>query len=189
MLYKLLHDAENLFNKLPPNLIILYFKHQPVYSLISKLPQFKNIKFIQGSELDFESLQNAILVIDDQMESISNNYEFQKLYTKYSHHSSVSVISLTQNLFPRGKVSKDVRLNVHYYIIMKSFTLKGQIKHLGTQLFPGDVKFLPDAYKKACDKKFSYLVIILHPLWEDELRVCSTIFSSEYLSVYISENG
>lgn len=189
MLFKLLSNAPTLFNPLPPNLIVLYHKFQPTYKLIEKLSYFQSIKFIQGVDVDFDSIQNALLVIDDQMEQIMRKEETQNLFTKFSHHNLVSVVMLTQNLFPRGKYSKDVRLNVHYYIIMKSFTLQGQLKTLGYQLFANDGKFLPDAYKKATVSKFSYLVIILHPLWEDTLRVVSNIFPNEYLTVYCSKNG
>lgn len=189
MLYKILLDAENLFSQLPPNLVVFYSQPQPIYSEIQKLQNFETIKFVKGLDYDFDELQNAVVVIDDMMNTISKSDTIESLFSRLSHHNSVSVIVLNQNLFPKGKVSKDIRLNVHYHIIMKSFSHRGQVKTFGQQLFAGHPKFLPDAYKKGTETKYSYIVVIQHPQWDDLLRVCSNIFSYEDLTVFVPDDG
>lgn len=156
---------------------------------IEQFQHFHTVQLVEGLNFDFAGVRNAIIVIDDQLEDLMKRENAQQLFTRYSHHQSVSLITLSQNLYPRGKISKDIRLNVHYFIIMKSFTLKGQVKTLGHQLFPDNARFLTDAYRKGTSVNFGYLVIVLHPSWEDELRVNSHIFSNEYLSVYMPDNG
>lgn len=135
-----------------------------------------------------DDIQNACLIIDDHMHELVCSNKIQQVFTRLSHHNSITTIILTQNLFVQGKFARDIRLNVHYYFLLKSFTLRGQLRSLNQQLFPTDKKFLPDAYTKATKNKFSHLVVILHPNYEDMLRVCGNIFSSEHLQVFVPEN-
>jgi hypothetical protein len=87
----------------------------------------------------------------------------QNLFIKGVHHRGISVILLNQNLLPQGKCGRDIRLNTHYVIIMKSPTLRSQVTFLGRQLFSERSKFLIDAYKKATETSYSYLFVNLHP--------------------------
>lgn len=128
-------------------------------------------------------------MVDDQQRQLMQSKKAHDVFAKLSHHNSVTIITLTQNLFPAGKFSKDFRLNLHYYIIMRSFTFASQVKHLGLQLYPHDKNFLSDAYKKACKAKFSYLVVSLHPVAEDLLRVVSKIFPPEDLIVFVPKKN
>lgn len=68
---------------------------------------------------------------------------------------------------------------------MKSFALQSQVIHLGLQLYASHKRFLPDTYKKATLKRFSYLVVILHPMWEDQVRVVTEIIPPENLIVFL----
>lgn len=182
---EILKNVTQLFIPKPKHLIVLYSQYQPLYEEFKSL-NFESISLIQGLNLDFESIQDCIVVIDDMMTDIMKSSKVQEVFTKISHHREVSIISLTQNLFPSGRYSKDIRLNLHYYIVLKSFTLQSQVKHLGLQVFPENKNFLTDAYKKATVKHFSYLVVILHPQWKDDItRVVTNIFPSEDLVVYV----
>lgn len=184
-LVKILKKAEHLFDPKPKNLIIVYSQYQDLYDEIKKLENFDSIRFVEGFNINIEEVNDAILVFDDQMRQLFQNPGAGDLFLKFSHHNRVTVITLTQNLFPTGKYSKDIRLNIHYYVIMKSFTLQSQVKYLGLQLFSQYKHFLVSAYKKACEKRYSALVINLHPQTDDLIRVVSNIFEKEGLIVYL----
>lgn len=165
----------------------MYSQYQPIYDKINQLKVFKSVSLIKGLNIDYEKLRDTILCVDDQMQEMNQDKEMQKVFTRLSHHQNVTIISLTQNVYPPGKYSKTIRLNLHYYILMKSFALEGQIQTLGTQLFRRKKNFLLEAYLKSTLNPFSYLVVILHPRWEEPYRVISNIFPKEHLSVFIHE--
>lgn len=123
------------------------------------------------------------------MSDMMSSIKLKDVFIKGSHHNNVTVLSLVQNLYPKGKFSRDIRLNLHYVILMKSFALESQINRLGMDTFKRYPTFFFNAYKKATISKFSYLVLVLHPEYENLWRVTSQIFPSEYLSVFIPENG
>lgn len=174
--YNLLLHADEIFEPKPRNLILLYSQYQDIYNKIKTLTNFETITIVEGVNFDFNEINDSIVVIDDHMKEIMQSSKVQDVFTKLSHHKSITIITLVQNLFPSGRYSRDIRLNLHYYIIMKSFALQSQVKNLGLQLYPNYPKFLPDSYKKACTKKFTYLVVVLHPQAEDVLRVLTNIF-------------
>lgn len=121
------------------------------------------------------------------MSDLVKSGKVQELFTKGVHHRQVSVILLQQNLFPQGKHGRDIRLNCHYFIIMKSPTFPLQVRCLGRQLFPHKPLFLSDAYKKATVKPYSYLFLNLHPRCDDELRVCSGFFEKGETVIFSPE--
>ena len=57
---------------------------------------------------------NSLIVLDDLMSQCSNDSRVADLFTRGSHHRGISVMYLTQNLFPPGKLSRAISLNCHY---------------------------------------------------------------------------
>jgi hypothetical protein len=137
--------------------------------------------------MDFvlDDSQRTLLIIDDQMTDAMKDKNVQELFIRGVHHRNVSVILLNQNLFPQGKFGRDIRLNCRYYVIMKSPTLNSQVTFLGRQIFPSNPSFLVDAYKKATHDPYTYLILILHPLCKDQLRVRTNIFPEETQTIYL----
>ena len=62
----------------------------------------------------------TLLVLDDLMSECSKDQRVSDLFTRGSHHKGISVLYLTQNLFPPGKLSRTISLNSHYFIIFKN---------------------------------------------------------------------
>ncbi|GFV28678.1 uncharacterized protein TNCV_3986281 [Trichonephila clavipes] len=109
----------------------------------------KNIKFIAGLPTEDEKFQ--LLIIDDLMNSLTN--DIAQMFTVGSHHNNFSIIFITQNLFPRIRVARDISLNVHYIILFRNNRDQSQIACFGRQVFPDRSKFFMDAYKKATAEK------------------------------------
>ena len=63
---------------------------------------------------------HSLVVLDDLMSQCSNNQRVADLFTHGLHHSGISVVYLTQNLFPPGKLSRTISLNSHYFVIFRN---------------------------------------------------------------------
>ena len=80
----------------------------------------KNIEFHEGipSEVMFDGKRRTLLILDDLMSQVDDRVE--NIFTKLSHHKSVSVLFLTQNLFFKSKQARTISLNSHYIVIFKN---------------------------------------------------------------------
>lgn len=183
---KLLMQNDKIINSCPKRIVISYTKNQQAYRDMTAINP--NIEFRQG--LDFEISEfnpetPTILIIDDQMNDAVSNEKIQTFFTQGIHHNSVSLVLLTQNLYPQGKFGRDIRLNCHYIVIMKSPTFASQVQCFGRQVFPQHSSFLFDAYKKATLEPYSYLFINLHPLCDERARVSQGIFPEEVKFIFV----
>ena len=61
-----------------------------------------------------------LIVIDDLMHRVVEDKEMELLFTQGTHHKCVSVILITQNLYPRGKHARTIALNTWYLVLMKN---------------------------------------------------------------------
>ena len=96
----------------------------------------------------------------------------EQLFTQVTHHKCVSVIMITQNLYPGGKHAKTIALNTWYMVLMKNLRDVSQVSILGRQLYPGKSKGFLQAYKDALNSnKFGYFVVVMSPHAEDEYRL------------------
>lgn len=183
---KLLENTPSVISPCPQRVYIFYTEMQEAYSDLQRtLPSLTLVEGLNINLEDFDPTVNNVVVIDDQMADLVGSLAIQKLFTRGVHHRSISVIVLTQNLFPQGKFGRDIRLNCQYYVVMKSPTFASQIAYLGRQLFPTYPTFLPDAYKKATANPYSYLFINLHPLCNDDFRVGQGLLSGEANFLYV----
>ena len=168
----------------PVNVVISYASDQPAYRELENV----GVKLVQGLDFQVEEFlpqSSTLLVIDDQMDDVMINEKMNNLITKGVHHRNVSVILLQQNVYPQGKYGRTIRLNAQYLLLMRSPMFLSQVMTLGRQLFPGQPKFLLDAYKNATAKPYSFLVINLHPLCDDQLRVSADIFSEQGPTIFL----
>ena len=109
---------------------------------------------------------------------------FRFVYTG-SHHKGISVLYLTQNLFPPGKLSRTISLNSHYFIIFKNPRDSLGIATLAKQMFPNRTQYLMDSFHDATKEPFSYLLIDCHPQTPETIRLRTNIFPGERHIVYV----
>ncbi|GFY04087.1 uncharacterized protein TNCV_1198651 [Trichonephila clavipes] len=103
------------------------------------------------------------------MNSLTN--DIAQMFTVGSHHKNFSIILITQNLFPRIRVARDISLNVHYIILFRNNRDQPQIACFGRQVFPDRSKFFMGAYKKATAEKYQYLLVDCILTTDEELRL------------------
>lgn len=128
--------------------------------------------------------RSCLLVVDDLADEVCPKL-MSNLFLKISHHRSVSIMFLCQNLYFRGlKSMRDINLNSHYTVLYKQPRDKSSICSLSRQMFPENYHFLLDAYSDATKEPFSYLLIDCKPATSDLIRFRSKIFPGEQTIVY-----
>jgi hypothetical protein len=144
-----------------------------------------NVEFHEGlpDESMFDGKQRTLCIIDDLMSEADDKVE--KLFTKISHHKSVSVLFLTQNLFYKSKPSRTISLNSHYIMLFKNVRDATQISTLARQMYPSKSKFMIEAFRDATSNPYGYLLIDMCPQTEDTYRLRTNIFPGEAHYVYV----
>lgn len=119
------------------------------------------------------------------MSQCSQNQSMSDLFTKGSHHRGVSVMYLTQNLFPPGKQSRTISLNSHYMIVFKNPRDSLGISTLVRQMYPNNTNFLVQSFQDATKKPYGYLLFDLHQRTPENMRLRTNILPGEKQIVYV----
>jgi len=109
------------------------------------------------------------------------------MFTKGSHHRNVSVVFLTQNLFPKNKFARTISLNAHYMVLFKNPRDVSQFANLARQMYPKTSQFAVEAYKDPTREPYRYLLVDLRPEQDEELRLRTNIFPGETHYVYVQK--
>lgn len=175
----LLEHANKMITPSPYKIIWIYKRWQPMYTDIEA--NIPNIEFIRGipaniNDDDFtDTSQPTLLIFDDMMRSSSNNEDISELYTEGSHHRNLSIISLLQNLFNKGKESRTISLNNHYLTLFKNPRDMQQISVLARQMYPGNNQVFMNKFKEATSKPYGTLLVDLKPDTLDKDRLQTRI--------------
>lgn len=139
-----------------------------------------HLKYVDGL-VDEEYITREgpqLVVIDDLMTELGNDRRLANLFTKGSHHLSISVIFIVQNIFHQAQQMRTISLNSHYLLILKNPRDKSQIVNLSRQLYPTNIKFLQRVYQDATSKPYGYILLDLTPDTPEELR-CRTLITPD----------
>ena len=129
--------------------------------------------------------KNSLIIMDDLMFECSKDQRMSELFTKFSQHRGMSVMYLTQNLFPPGKQSQTISLNSHYMIVFKNPRDSLGMTTLARQMYPNNVNYLLESFTDATQKPYGYLMLDLHQLTPENLRVRTNILPDERQIVYV----
>ena len=86
---------------------------------------------------NFEAIgkqKNTLILIDDYIKEASNSTQVQSLFTR-GRHLGLSVIYLAQNLFHKGKYSRDLSLNMDYIVLFQNVRDSSKIGYLPDKCF------------------------------------------------------
>ena len=100
-----------------------------------------NIKYINHlpDKKIIESFKPDILIIDDLMNQIHKDVNFEEIFTKLSHHLNFSVFFVLQNCFYQSRSMRTISINQHYIILFKNTRDKTQINTIARQMYPSNV--------------------------------------------------
>ena len=178
----MLHHLEGLFCPVPTRVIYCYGEYQKEFDEMS------NVELVEGFPNDLYALtndhENSLVVMDDLMAQCSNDQRVSDLFTRGSHHRGISVMYLTQNLFPPGKLSRTISLNSHYMLIFRNPRDSLGITTLAKQMFPKRGDYLLESYHDATSKPYGYLLIDCHQLTPENMRLRTNILPGERQIVY-----
>lgn len=90
--------------------------------------------------LDYDNPENVriLVVVDDRMDSVYSP-KVRELFTKGSHHRSISLVFIKQNLFYQRRSSRDISLNSKFIVMFKSSRYKTQIVHWAREFYPENI--------------------------------------------------
>ena len=115
----MLRHLEELFYPVPTKVIYMYGVYQKEFD---ELPP--SVELVEGFPDNLSDMvrghDHSLIVLDDLMSQCSNDQRVADLFTRGSHHHGISVLYLTQNLFPSGKLSRTISLNSHYLVIFRN---------------------------------------------------------------------
>ena len=127
--------------------------------------------------------RRRLIIIDDLMSE--SDERVTRLFTKGSHHRDISVIHIVQNLFNKHKEQRTINLNSQYIVLFKNPRDASQITHLAKQMYPGQTRYMQEAYKSATSKPFGYLLVDLKQDTPEHLRLRTNIFPGEQHIVFV----
>ena len=163
---RLLRCRDTVFDKEIVSVVYFYTMWQSAYAEMKE--EFGDlIRFVEGlpEEEEVRKIGNIpgekCIILDDLMSAVSSDKAMENLFTRESHHYSISVIYVTQNIFAQGKSSRSIAVNVQYTVLMSNPRVS-QIAALGQQFGLG--KELKEAFLDATAKKrFRYLIFLASP--------------------------
>lgn len=175
---------KKLISPKPQRIVWFYAEDQPLYASMKG-----QVEFEKGLPDDFDNYftgsKPGLIVLDDLMTQAHSDQRLTRLFSVGSHHRNLSVIFIVHNLFHQGKEMRNLSLNSHYIILFKNPRDKLQISTLARQMYPGNVKFITEAYSDATKQAYGYLVFDLKPTTEERLRIRTGILPSDTPLVYI----
>ena len=147
-----------------------------------------SVQYYDGfpSKDELTKIKPDLIIVDDLMGELTSDKEMANLFTKFSHHMSIDVIFVVQNLFHHGKEMRTISLNCHYFILLKNPRDKRQAMVLADQTFPGNREFFMAAYHDATSVPYGYLLLDLKPDTPDCMRLRTRIVPSESIKGYFS---
>ena len=164
----------------PERIIWCYGQWQPLYDNIRK--RIPRIEFVNGKpdHLNDQHYINVgkrnLLVFDDLMTEAKCDQRNADLFTKGSHHRNISVVYLTQNLFPEGKACRDIILNTQYMVLFNNPIDRQQVSTLSRRIYPSTSGVFIKRFERATTYPYGHLVIDLKSDTPEKDRLHTEIF-------------
>lgn len=186
--YKFLKNVQSMYARDPPSHVLYcYGIHQDLFDeMEATIPNFYSKQGLPSTEEldDFtRDKKHKLIIIDDLMHEVMRNKDMELLFTQGTHHKCVSVILITQNLYPGGKHARTIALNTWYMVLLKNLRDVSQVAILGRQLHPGKSKGFLKAYEDALSRQ-AYFLVDMSPNADNRYRLRSRIFPGEDPVVY-----
>lgn len=179
-----------MYDKKPAHTIFYYASWQETYDLMKAeglVDEWRNespsMNHISAVAAQYESVGGIQVIIDDMMSQI--NSEIETLFTVSSHHSNISTIFVTQNLYQDHKSFRTMKLNANYIVLFKN---PGNLKQAQTffrSYRPQHANELGRIYEKMTGDGYTYMLIDLHQTTPEAVRIRTKIFPDEVCEVYM----
>ena len=187
--YRFLKQVNLMYGRDPPSHILYcYGIHQDLFDAMeSSIPNFYSKQGLPTAEEldDFtKDKKHKLIILDDLMHEVMRSKEMELLFTQGCHHRKVSVIMITQNLYPGGKHARTIALNTWYLVLLKNIRDISQVAVLGRQLYPRKSRGFMQAYEDALNTIHGYFIVDMSPHSDNKYRLRTLIFPNEESIVY-----
>ena len=132
---------------------------------------FHNTRFINAGKRN-------LIIPEDLMTVAKCEQRIADLFTKCSHHRNISVVYLTQNVFPQGKACRDIALNTQYLVLFNNPIDRQQVANLVRRVYPSSSVTFMMRFEEATSHPYCYLVVDLKSSTPEQDRLQTNIYSS-----------
>lgn len=139
---------------------------------IQRLP---NVAQIRDYATVLASSGGCVMILDDFMQEVSK--DISVLFSALSHHLKITTFLLTQNLFYRNPVFRDISLNATYIILFKNPRDASQISTFARQYRPGKNNFITQIYKHVTKDPHTYVLFDNHQATPDIIRIRTNLLA------------
>ena len=161
----------------------IFDKEKIVTSWVNRLPTAQDV---EKETAVYKDRGGSIIVIDDFAQDLTKT--ILDLFAVLCHHTNSVVFLLTQNIFSKNKVFRDISLNSTYVVLFKNPRDASQISSFARQFAPGKNSDIVDMFKLATKAPHSYVLFDFYQSTPDNLRVRSRVLPHEGpLNVWVSE--
>ena len=119
-----------------------------------------------------------LIIFDDLMTEGKCDQRIADLFTKGSHHRNISIVYLTQNVFPQGKACRDIALNTQYLVLFNNPIDRQQVATLARRIYLSTSAMFMKRFEEATSRPFGYLVKDLKSSTSEPDRLQTDIFKS-----------
>ena len=165
----------------PPERILWCFgQWQPLYEDLQK--RIPCIEFIRGipNYLDnaqfMDTSKRNLIIFDDLMTETKCDQRIADNFTKGSHHRNISIVYLTQNVFPQGRACRDIALNTQYLVLFNNPIDRQQVATLARRIYPSTCATFMRKFEDATARPYGYLVLDLKSSSSEQDRLQTDIF-------------
>ena len=113
---------------------------------------------------------------DDLMTEAKCDQRIADLFTKGSHHRNISIVYLTQNVFPQGRACRDITLNTQYLVLFNNPIDRQQVATLARRIYPSTCAAFMRKFEDATARPYGYLVLDLKSSTSEQDRLQTDIF-------------
>ena len=173
----------------PPQRILWFFgQWQRLYEKLQK--RIPYIEFVHGIPDHLHSPQfiNAgtrnLIILDNLMTEEKCDQRIADLFTKGSHHRNISIVYLTQNVFPQGKSCRYIALNTQYLVLFNNPIDRQQVATLARRIYPSTSVTCMKQFEEATSRPYGYLVVDLKSGTSEQDRLRTNIFESQDQQVF-----
>ncbi len=186
LVMKILQQHEYLIDKKINKILYCYSTYLESFSTLQSIEP--RVEFHEGLPIIDNILgnENTLIILDDLMREVGSDASTYKMFCIDSHHKSISILFMTQNLFPREKYSRTISLNCNYIILMNNPRDRNQVKYLARQVWPENSLYLLEAYHDAVENtKYGYLLLDLTQTIHPNHRLVTNILKGENRVYYV----
>jgi hypothetical protein len=186
--YQLIKNRDKHFDKKIDNIVWFYGEKTSLFEDLKK----ENVRLIKGIPESFEPYikknSNNLFILDDLMKEVNSSSLVTNLFCNKSHHSSISCIYNSQNMFESGRERVTIYRCAQYIVLFHSPLDNSVARTIANKVMPHNTDLFYKIYNAtAGSKPFGYLFIDGHNHSSNKTRFRTDLFEKDYQTSFVIE--